>query len=180
MNDKWVLTALARIVLFALTSSTAVTAEQAGEQRVKPSQFPAAVAATVKTNCRNCRVAKATREVENGVTVYDIEFRNGRGEMDIAEDGSMIGRETIVKVRSVPATAMKAIRKAAAGGRIKQIVRDETHAELKDGNIVKLSAPTYVYEADLVKRGRVAEVEVSPEGEITEPPKWRKKGTKED
>src|SRR5262245_9805460 len=151
MKNRSVLTGLAGTVLFALTSSTAVTAAQAEEQKVKPSQFPAAVKETVKSNCRNCAIAKATREVENGVTVYDIEFRNGRGEIDIAEDGSVIDRETLVKARSVPAPALKAIRKAAAGGRITQIVRDETRAELKDGNVVKLSPPKHKYEADLAK-----------------------------
>jgi hypothetical protein len=100
--------------------------------------------------------------------------------MDIAADGSVIDRETVVTARSVPAPALKTIQKAAAGGRIKQILRDEVRAELKDGNVVKLTSSKYLYEADLAKGSRVAEIEVSPEGEITEAPKWRKKGTKED
>jgi hypothetical protein len=153
---------------------------QADEQKIKPSQLPPAVKQAIKDNCGNCLIAKATREVENGVTLYDLEFKRGRGEMDVTEDGSVINRETVVKSAAVPKPALAAIRKAAAGGRIKLIERDEVRAELKDGNVVKLDPVKYLYEADLVKGNRVAEVQVTPEGQVVEPPKWRKKGAKED
>jgi len=50
--------------------------------------------------------------------------------------------------------------------------------ELKDGNVIKLSTPKYAFEADLIKDKQVAEIQVSPDGQVTEPPKWRAKGIK--
>jgi len=58
-------------------------------------------------------------------------------------------------------------------------LKDEIRAELKEGKIIKLDTPRYVYEADLVKGGKVAEIQVSPEGRIIEAPKWKAKGAKE-
>jgi hypothetical protein len=143
-------------------------------------RLPPAVAATLKSECADCVIAKATKEMEDGVTVYDFEFKPGQGEMDVAIDGSVIDRETDVKVDDVPAAALEAIRKAAAGGRIKQIEKDEIRAELKDGKVMKLDSPKYAYEADLIKGKQVGEVVVTPEGQVTEGPKWRRKGSKED
>jgi uncharacterized membrane protein YkoI len=144
---------------------------------VKPSQLPAAVAQAIKTNCPDCAIDKVTREVESGVTIYDIEFKKGQGEMDVAEDGSVIDRETVANQAEVPLPAMEAIRKA--GGKIRQIAKDEVRAQLKDGTIIKLDNPRYLYEADLVKGNQVAEIQVSPEGQVTEAPKWRLRGTPE-
>ena len=99
--------------------------------------------------------------------------------MDVAADGSVIDRETVVQTADVPAAALDAIRKAAAGGKVTQIAKDEIRAELKAGKVIKLDSPKYVYEADLAKGNRVGEVVVTPEGQVTEGPKWRKKGTKD-
>ena len=143
-------------------------------------KFPPAVAATLKSECPDCVIVKATKEKENGVTTYDFEFKIDQGEMDVTADGSVIDRETPVKEADVPAPALEAIRKAAAGGKIKQIEKDEIRAELKEGKVTKLDSPKYAYEADLIKGNQVGEVVVTPEGQITEGPKWKRKGSKED
>jgi predicted lipoprotein with Yx(FWY)xxD motif len=142
-------------------------------------KLPPAVAATLKSECPDCVIAKVTRETENGVTIYDFEFKIGQGEMDVTADGFVIDRETPVQTDDVPAPALEAIRKAAAGGKIKLIEKDEIRAELKDGKVTKLDSPKYAYEADLVKGNKVGEVVVTPDGQVTEGPKWRRKGTKE-
>ena len=167
-------------MVFTLTISVGLSMQQgAKEVRVKATQLPAAVAAAIKNNCPNCVIDKATREVENGVTVYDIEFKRGQGEMDVAEDGSVIDRETVVETKDMPEAALGAIRKGAAGGTIKQVAKDEIRAELKEGKIIKLDTPRYVYEADLARGGKVAETQVSPEGQVIEAPKWKTKRAKE-
>jgi hypothetical protein len=153
--------------------------EGAKEETIKVSQLPAAVVQAVKTNCAGCSIHKATREVENGVLIYDLEFKNRQGEMDVAEDGSVIDRETVVPLKDVPAAALDAIRKGAAGGAIKQVAKDEIRAELKNGQIIKLDTPKYLYEADLKKGNQVGEIQVTPEGQVTEAPQWRSKGSKE-
>jgi uncharacterized membrane protein YkoI len=168
------------VVLIALaTSLSQATQDGTKEEKVKPSKLPPAVAQAIKTNCTACTIDKATREIENGVTVYDIEFKSRQGEIAIAEDGFVVDRETVVQLKDVPAAALEAIQKAAAGGKIRQIAKGKIHAELKEGKIVKLGSPRYVYEAELQKGNEVAEIEVSPEGQVIEAPEWRKRGTKE-
>jgi hypothetical protein len=174
MKRKIIFMSLAAILMLA---SAVVAWAMQREVKVKPSQLPAAVMQAINTSCPNCVIEKATREVENGVTVYDIEFGKGQGEMDVAADGSVIDRETVIATEDVPQPALDAIRKA--GGKITQIAKDEVLAELKSGSVIKLETPKYLYEADLVKNNQVAEIQVSPEGQVTEAPKWRRKGTKE-
>ena len=149
------------------------------EQKIKVSQLPPAVVQAIKTNCSRCVIDKAAREIENGVTVYDIEFKGDQGEIAVAEDGSIIDRETVVLRKDVPAAAMGAIVKGASGAQIKQIAKDEIRADLKDGQIIKLDSARYVYEAELVKGKQRAEIEVSSEGQVIEAPRWTKKAAKE-
>jgi uncharacterized membrane protein YkoI len=159
------------LVLACAFSAIAFSSPQdSKEQKIKPSELPAAVMDAIRIACPNCEISSATREVENGVTIYDIEFKTGQGELDVAEDGSVIDRETVVSLVDIPPAALAAIQKA--GGKITQIVKDEVRAELKDGNIIKLDTPRYLYEADLAKGNQVAEIQVSAEGEVIEAPQW--------
>jgi hypothetical protein len=180
MKRDYIPLGLGAVTVLILAMPTAwATQGGAKEERVTASQLPAAVKQAIQNNCPKCTIDKATREVENGVTIYDIEFKTGQGEMDVAEDGSVIDRETVARTKDVPPSALDAIRKAAAGGKIKQIAKDEIRAELKDGKVIKLDSPKYLYEADLVKGKQVAEIQVSPEGQVTEAPIWRARGAKE-
>jgi hypothetical protein len=180
MNRLFVSLLSSLILAIAHTITAGATIQEgAKEQKLRISQLPAAVVEAIKTNCPSCSIDKAAREVENGVTVYDIEFKRGEGEIALTEDGSVIDRETVVKLKDVPAAAVEAIQKGAAGGKIKQIVKGTIHAELKDGQIIKLGSPKYVYEAELARGDQVAEIEVTAEGQVTEAPEWRKKGNKD-
>jgi len=168
--------------LIALMSAmTTAWATQIGtkEEKIKMSDVPAAVAQAVKTECPNCAVAKLTREVEHGVTIYDYEFKRGKGEMDVTQDGFVISRETVVRINEIPELARATILKAVTTGRVAQVVKEQVRAELTDGKVIKLDTPKYFYEADLVKGNQFAEIAVSPEGQVVEAPVWRKRGEKE-
>jgi hypothetical protein len=178
MKPKNILLLVVAMVLAVIPTAWSMQ-EGTKEKKLNPSQLPASVAEAIKNNCPNCVIDKATREVENRVTVYDLEFKSGQGEMDVAVDGSVIDRETVVQTNEVPAPALATIRNMAEGGTIIQIARDEIRSELKDGKVIKLDTPKYVYEADLTKGNQVGEIVVTPEGHVTEGPKWRKKGAKE-
>ena len=177
MKRKMIYIAVAGASILLVTSIAWAIQGGAKEVKVKPSQFPAAVKQAIETVCPKCVVDKATREVEDGVTVYDIEFTKGQGEMDVAEDGTVIARETIMRLAEIPQAAVDSIRKA--GGKITQIAKEEVRAELKNGSIIKLETPKYLYEADLTKGNQVAEIQVSAAGQVIEAPRWRRRGTKE-
>jgi uncharacterized membrane protein YkoI len=168
-------------VSIAICSSMQIGQAQAGlkEERLKLAQLPPVVLEAIKADCAGCAIDKATREVENGVTIYDIEFKRRKGEIAVAEDGSVVDRETVVSLKDVPEAALDAIRKGSSGAKVRQIAKGEIRAELKNGQIMKLAAPRYVYEAELVKGNQVAEIEVTAEGQVVEPAEWRKRGTRE-
>jgi len=178
MNLKNILLSLIAILMLAMTTAWAMQGG-AKEVKIKMSDVPAAVAQTVKTECPDCAIDKLTREVENGVTIYDFEFKRGKGEMDVTQDGFVISRETVVPINDIPARAREAILKAATSGRVAQVLKEQVRAELTDSKVIKLDTPKYFYEADLVKGNQVAEIVVSPEGQVIEAPVWRKRGAKE-
>ena len=101
----------------------------------------------------------------------------------MAADGTVMDVATIIDLKDVPKPAADAINKAAAGAKIAQLEKSEIRAEIKKegekGQVVKLAAPKYVYEAELVKGKQKGEIQVSPEGKIVEALKWGAEGEKE-
>ncbi len=146
-------------------------------------KLPDVVAKVIKENCPGAEIAMAEVEKEAGITLYDIEFKANKGEIEIAEDGTVLDVATVVEMKDVPQAAAEAIQKAASGARIKQIEKSEVRAEIKKqgekGNLVKLNPPHFVYEAEMIKGNQYAEIQVDPDGKVIEAPKWRIKGTKE-
>lgn len=179
--NHWFVFLMCIVMVAGASTITAGPAMQDGakEEKLKVSQIPAAVVEAIKTNCQGCVIDKATREIENGVTVYDIEFKRGQGEIALTEDGSVIDRETVVLLKDVPAAVLEVITKSAQGAKIKQVAKGEIRAELKDGRVIKLESPRYIYEAELEKGNEVAEIEVSSDGQVIEAPVWVKKGARE-
>ena len=159
--------------VIVLVIATVCQAQGSKSRRAKKPKLPAAVAEAIKKECPNCAIARVTREEEDGVVVYDFEFRNGKGEMDVAGDGTILARETPVPTSEIPAPALDGIRNA--GGSLLQVETDEVRAEIKNGKVVKLDTPRIQYEADLVKDKKVVEIVVSADGQVIEPPKWKTK-----
>jgi hypothetical protein len=149
--------------------------EQAKKGKV---ELPAAVAKAVKENVPNAEIDKVDVETEAGIKLYDIEFKSGRGEIEIAADGTVMDVATIIQMTDVPKAAAEAIQRVAAGAgaKIKQLEKSEVRAEIrkegKKGEIVKHPAPKYVYEAELVKGSKTGEFQVAPDGKVVEALKW--------
>jgi hypothetical protein len=147
----------------AVLVAAAATAQSAKQEAPR---LPAAVRQAVQVNKPDAQIDKLEIEKESGIILYDIEFKAGQGEIEVAEDGTVMDVTTIVDVKDVPEAATAAIRTAAKGQAIKQFERSEVRAEIvKDGStarVSKLSTPKYVYEAELAE----GEVEVTPDGKV--------------
>ena len=154
---------LLTIGVVAMLVATVATA-QGAKQDAAP--LPAAVRQAIQINKPGAEIDKLEIEKENGINLYDIEFKAGRGEIEVAEDGTVMDVTTIVDVKDVPEAAAAAIKTAAKGQAIKQLERSEVRAEIvkegSKGRISKLSTPRYVYEAELAD----GEVEVTPDGKV--------------
>jgi len=138
--------------------------------------LPAAVAEAVLKHRPLATIAKMTVEKLDGISLYDIEFDEDEGEMEVAEDGTIIDISTVVRMEDLPPAAAEAIRIAAAGAEIVWLERSEVRAEIKDeggkAKIVPLAKFRYVYEAELVRGKQTGEVEVGADGEVIEGVKW--------
>lgn len=144
--------------------SAAVAAAQGAKQDAP--RLPAAVKQAIQVNKPAALIDKVEVENENDINLYDIEFTAGQGEIEVAEDGTVMDVTTIVDVKDVPEAAAAAIRMAAKGQAIKQFELSEVRAEIvregRKGRISKLSTPRHVYEAELAD----GEVEVTPDGKV--------------
>jgi len=136
---------------------------------------PEAVTKSFHSTFPSAQVEKLEAEDENGVMVYDFEFRDGshEKECDIAADGTLLERTLVIGEGDVPAAAMNAIRQAADGATLKRIEQVEINYETKDGKVVKLPSQVTHYEVDMTKGSRKAEVVVTPDGRVVEPAKWQ-------
>jgi uncharacterized membrane protein YkoI len=155
------------------------SAMAADEAKTKPT-LPDAVAKAFKTEFPKGEIVKADEEKENGITVYDIEFKEGgvARETDIAADGTILEAATVVDAKAVPAAVLKAITAAAEGGTVGKIEKIEIRCEAKDGKITKLEKAKTTFEAALKKGDQTGEVVVDEKGAVVEAPTWVKEGTK--
>jgi len=149
--------------------------EQAAEQ--KPNvELPSAVAQVVTDKFPEAQIEKTEVEEKAGLTLYDIEFKEGKGEIELTSEGDIIDISTIITMEELPEAAAKAIQKAAEGVTTKQLEKAEVWAEIsKDGKLVKFENPKYVYEAELVKDNVKGEITVATDGTVVEKLKWENK-----
>ena len=147
---------------------------------VKPEvEIPASVAEAIEANIPNAEINFVEVAEEAEITLYDIEFKADRGEIEVAADGTVIDVVTVITMEELPEAAAKAIQDAIGDATILRLEKSEIRSEIKQegemGTLVKLDTPRYVYEAELEKDGQTGEIEVDAEGNITEPLKWDEK-----
>ncbi len=154
-------------------------AEESQAAADREAELPDAVVEAIAANVPEAEIDFVEVAEEDGITLYDIEFKSDRGEIEVAADGTVIDVVTIITMNEMPDAAAEAIRAAAGDATIKRLEKSEIRSEIeKEGEkaiIVKLDVPRYVYEAELEKDGRTGEVEVDADGNITEPFKWDEK-----
>jgi hypothetical protein len=133
-------------------------------------KLPDPVTKTFQATFPKAQITKVDVDEKNGVTVYDIEFKEAKveKETDITADGTMLEFTVVISAKEVPAPAMKAVRTAAKGGKIGRIERVEISYETKDGKAIGLDKPITHYAVEIVKRGKASEVVVTPDGGVVE------------
>jgi uncharacterized membrane protein YkoI len=168
------------ILAVLLVTASVWAGRQADTQTKKANVvLPAAVAQAVKANFPGAEIKTAGMEKEAGINLYDIEFKADKGEIEIAEDGTVMDVAVIVGYKDVPREAAKAMHAAAPGAAIRKIERSEIRAEIKKegdkGRVVKLAAPKFVFEAEVHKGEQSGEIQVAPDGTVVEALKWAAK-----
>jgi hypothetical protein len=142
------------------------TAAQGKSGGAGSASLPAAVSRAISDNKPGAEIDKLEIEKEHGINVYDIEFKAGKGEIEVTEDGTVIEVTDIIELKDAPEAVATTIRTAAKGRTIKQVEKAEVRSEIvkngDKGGISKLSTPKYVYEAELDK----GEIEVASDGTL--------------
>jgi uncharacterized membrane protein YkoI len=124
------------------------------DTKISFTTLPAAVQAAAKSQTNGAEIVGASKEVESGHTVYEVETRpNGKSrDLSFDADGKLLQVEEQVELDSIPVAAKAAIQKRAAGGTIRKV--ESTTA----GNTVS-------YEASIVtKSGKRTEIAVNADG----------------
>lgn len=191
-HSKWILFGCIVVLAIALTMSTGCTKQeeelegetQSIDQEGKAEvQLPAAVLKAIEENVPNAEIEKVEVEEKGGIALYDIEFKADQGEIEVAEDGTVIDVVTVITMEDVPEAVAEVLKKAAEGATIIRIEKSEVLSEVKmegeQGTIVKLDSPKYAYEAELMKDDQTGEIEVAADGTVIEPLKWDTEELKE-
>lgn len=156
-------------------------AEEVEEAKV---ELPAAVIEAIKADFPDAQIDTVEVAEEAGITLYDIEFKDDMGEIEVAQDGTVIDITTIITMEEIPEAAAKVLQSAAEGCTIKRLEKSEVRSEIKveeeEGTIVKLDSPRYIYEAELIKDDQTGEIEVDADGKIIKELSWDIKEKKED
>jgi len=143
--------------LMAAVSALWLTAAmgQAKEERVKMSDLPPAVQATVKEQSKGATIRGFAKETEHGKPIYEVEMTvNGLGkDVSMDADGKVVEVEQEVAIGSIPEAARNAIEKGAKGGKI-----------LKVEAVSSGGGAPEAYEAQVLKGGKRSEVRVAPDG----------------
>jgi hypothetical protein len=189
-RKNWLFSGFIALLVLGLVMSTGCAKKESEEQVEKPAaeepeaakpevELPAAVVDAINANVPDAEIDFVEVAEEAGITLYDIEFKADRGEIEVAEDGTVIDVVTVITMEELPEAAAKAIKEATEGATIKRLEKSEIRSEIKKegemGTLVKLDTPRYVYEAELEKDGQTGEIEVDADGNITEPLKWDEK-----
>ena len=186
-RTNWVLLGIVVLLALGLTLSTGCgkkkTEEQAKPEPMEestgmmtPAELPAPVTAAIEANAPGAEIGMVEMEKKDGITLYDIEFKNNMGEIEVAEDGKVMEVVSIVTMDDLPEAAAAAIQKAAGDMTINKLEKSEIRSEIdtegETAAITMLENPRYQYEAELARNDSTAEVTVDADGNIVEPLKW--------
>ena len=186
-RNNWLFMGFIVFLALGLTISTGCAKKEGEEQAEKlqveepkavtpDMELPAAVIDAIKTHVPDAEIDKVEVAEEAGITLYDIEFKSDRGEIEVTADGTVIDVVTIITMEDLPEAAAQAIQDAIENATILRLEKSEVYSEINTdgemGTVVKLDMHRFVYEAELEKDGRNGEIEVDADGNITEPLKW--------
>jgi hypothetical protein len=145
----------------------------ADEEKVPLDKVPKVVLDAAKKRFPNAEAIEASKETEDGKTVYEIELRENGKKLDVTltADGTIILIERQIDAKDLPKAVVEAIDKKYPKATFKII---EEVIKVKDGK-----ETLDLYEALLVTADKMkVEVKVAPDGKITGEEKPEKKEEK--
>ncbi len=142
--------------------------------RPQPAPLPEQVKAAIRKRFPNAVVIDVVKETEEEGEIYEIGLvHNSRDiEVEAAPDGTLLEIETPAATGDLPQAVLDAVRQAVGEGEIRRAARIDVLAEAVEDGIKPLEKPVVVYEMQVIRDDRLAEIEVSEDGRVLEPPEW--------
>jgi hypothetical protein len=157
------MTTIVRLFACAALLAAVAQATVAEDEKVEADKLPQKVKETLKTRWSSAKITVATKTMENGAVVYDIEMtKDGKKhEADIKEDGTIVNFENEIAIKDLP---------AAVAAAVKAKHPDATLKEAMETLVIKDGKDTVDEYEVLIVTGDNKEVEltVSPDGKKIE------------
>ncbi len=166
--NKYVITLLAAAGLVAGCNNSVESASQ------KFNELPPAVQKPVRAQAPQAEIADVTRKTDNGMDVYEIQFREGdrNSKVVVAADGRLVSTDmarpagavqrlltptgaTGTKLSALPEKVQKTIQSTAPGADIANISRQES-----DGRTI--------YEIEFREKGKNPSIRVAEDGTLVQ------------
>lgn len=163
MAGRRVWTGAARALAVTVLLLAAVSCGRKGADAPQRGAVPGNVMASLRARFPGAEIRKWTRETEDGVDLYDIEFvQEGRNlEADIGADGVIRNWEREVSMRDLPAAVAQAVARAYPDALIDGVMAT---SEVRSGADVPSG-----FEVTLtLEGGRQAEITVAQDGTVLE------------
>jgi uncharacterized membrane protein YkoI len=143
---------------------------RADEEKVDLDKVPKAVTDAVKARFPDAEVKGASKETENGKTIYELEIKNKKDEIDVelTPDGDITSIEKEIDAKDLPKAVAKAVEDKYPKSELDE-VEEVTKVEKK--------AEKLAFYEMLVKTAdkKLVEVQVDPDGKILNEEKKEKK-----
>jgi hypothetical protein len=145
---------------FAILSAVLLSfAARAAEQKVKKSEVPAAVLASVQKKYPSAKLTGFEKDTAEGRTSYEVKVKNGKDRLEVSLDpeGKILTEESEISLSQVPETVKKALASSKYGSwkvqKTEKIVEGEDEQKL-------------TYEFILAHGGESAEAVFDPQGKL--------------
>ena len=152
-----------RLVACAALLAAIAQITLAEDEKVEADKLPEKVKETLKTRWSSAKITIATKTMENGAVVYDIEMTQDgkKREADIKEDGSIVNFENEIAIKDLPAAVTAAVKAKHPDSTIKEAM--ETLV-IKDGKDTVDEYEVLIVTGD----NKEVELTVSPDGKKIE------------
>ena len=165
-----------RIASFTVValSALAFAVRADDEKKISAENLPAAIKQAIKKKFKNAEIEKATKEVEDGKTTYEVLLEIDDRPVDVAfgADGAILEIERVIPLEKVPARVKKALAKNYPSARVTRV---EAVTRGEDGPTVY----EFAINADVVIDARGELVKATQENDET-PSAKEKKPKKDD
>ena len=161
---------LAAVAVMAFTVAVALAADP---PKAEKPQLPEAAVKALKDAFPKAAIGKIGSEKESGVDIFTATLKQGKAEMTVhvTADGTIVAVDTPAAEKELSEAAAKAVKSAAEGAKITDVVKAEIRAEApKDtAKFTKLEKPKTAFLVTVTKDAKMGTLKVADDGKVISP-----------